>query len=157
MAQRKPTPIQAEIEIVDDDAAFGPRHPISRAILRPKVPTRSMMLAERQATAMQFQKDRAAFAITKSMEVHDHASAETTASLLYSKHLERGFGDDLNAEEKQFYVWMRQLIMHGSGAMTAEAIAALREMARDGQLPSDGVETWEWVLRVLQEKGLGLR
>ncbi len=157
MVQRKPTPIQADIELVTDDAALLPRNPISRAMGRPKVPTRSRMLAERQATAMQFQKDRSAFAITKTMEVHDHASAETTASLLYSKHLERGFGDDLSEDEAQFYAGMRQIAMNASGTMTAEAAAILAELAREGRLPSDDVETWEVLLRLAQEKLLGLR
>lgn len=157
MAQRKPVPIQPDIEIVADEVALVPRDSISRAMLRPKVATRSRMLAERQATAMQFQKDRSACAITKTMEVHDHASAEATASLLLSKHHERGFGDDLSEEEEQFYAWMRQILMNASGAMTADAAETLREMARDGQLPSTDVADWEWLLRVVQEKGLGLR
>jgi hypothetical protein len=157
MAQRKPTPIQADIELVTDDAALVPRDPISRAIQRPKVPTRSRMLAERQATAMQFQKDRSAFAITKTMEVHDHASAETTASLLYSKHMERGFGDDLSEDEAQFFAEMRQIAMNASGTITAEAAAVLAELAREGRLPSGDVETWEVALRIAQEKLLGLR
>lgn len=157
MVQPKPTPIHAEIELVTDDAALAPRDPISRAIQRPKVPTRSRLLAERQATAMQFQRDRSAFAITKTMEVHDHASAETTASLLYSKHLERGFGDDLSEDEAQFFAGMRQIAMNASGTMTAEAAARLAELAREEQLPSGDVETWEVALRIAQEKLLGLR
>lgn len=157
MAQRKPTPIQTDIELVTDDMALAPRDSISRAILRPKVSTRSRMLAERQATAMQFQTGRTTFAITQSMEVHDHASAETTASLLYSKHLERGFGDDLSEDETQFFAGMRQIAMNASGTMTAEATARLAELAREGQLPSDDVETWEVALRIVQEKLLGLR
>lgn len=157
MAQRKLIPIQPDIELVADEAALLPHNPISRAIQRPKVPTRARMLAERQATAMQFQKDRSAFGITKTMEIHDHAAAETTASMIYAKHLERGFGDDLSAEEAQFYARMRQIIMDTSGAMTAEAAEALRRMARSGQLPTDSVENWELALRLVQEKLLGLR
>lgn len=157
MAQRKPTPMQADVELVTDDMALAPRDPISRAILRPKVPTRSRMLAERQATAMQFQKDRSAFAISKTMEVHDLASAETTASLLYSKHMERGFGDDLGEDEAQFFAGMRQIAMNASGTMTAEAAARLAELAREGQLPSGDVETWEVLLRIAQETLLGRR
>ena len=61
MAQPKLIPIQPDIELVTDEAALLPHNPISRAIQRPKVPTRARMLAERQATAMQFQKDRSAF------------------------------------------------------------------------------------------------
>ncbi len=157
MAQRKPTPMQADVELVADDVALTPRDSISRAILRPKVPTRSRMLAERQATAMQFQKDRTAFAITKTMEVHDLASAETTASLLYSKHMERGFGDDLSEDEAQFFAGMRQIIMNASGTMTAEAAAVLTRLAHEGRLPSDDIETWEVLLRLAQEKLLGLQ
>ena len=157
MAQRKPTPIQADIELVTDDIALTPRDPISRAILRPKVPTRSRMLAERQATAMQFQTGRSAFAITKTMEVHDHASAETTASLLYSKHLERGFGDDLSEDEVQFFAGMRQIIMNTSGTITAETVTHLIELAREGRLPSDDIESWEVLLRIAQEKAFGIR
>lgn len=156
MAQRKPTPIQPEIELVSEVAALVAREPIARAIQRPKVPTRSRMLAERQATAMQFQKDRTAFAVTKTMEVHDHAMAELTLSLLHSRHLERGFGDDLSEDEAQFFASMRELIMNASGLMTAGAAKALIAMAQDAPLPSTGVADWELLLRLAQEKLLGL-
>jgi hypothetical protein len=155
VAQRKPTPIQPDIELVTDEAALAARDPISRAMLRPKVPTRSRMLAERQATRMQYRKDRTVFALTKTMDVHDHASAETTASLGFSKHLERGFADDLTEDEARFYAGMRQIIMDASGTMTAEAAATLIAMARDGRLPSDDVATWEVLLRWAQETLFG--
>jgi hypothetical protein len=156
MAQRKPipsepTPIYPEMDIVSDEAALDPLNPISRAIHRPKVPTRSRMLAEREATRMQFQKDRTAFAIMKTMEIHDHASAETTASMAYSKLLERGFAGDLSEDEAQFYASMRGIIMNASGTMTADAAEALIDMAKHGKLPSDDVENWELLLRLAQE------
>src|SRR4051794_14856045 len=156
MAQRKPipsepTPIYPEIDLVSDEVALAPPDPISRAIQRPKVPTRSRMLAERQGTRMQFQKDRTAFALTKTMEIHDHASAETTASLAYSKHFERGYAGELTEDEAQFYAGMRKINTDASAPMPAEAAAALIAMAKRGPLPSDDVETWEVLLRLAQE------
>lgn len=151
MEQRKPTPIQPVVAIVGDELGVSPSSPLSRAMGRPRVPIRAQLLAERQATAMEFRAERAKFAITKTMDVHDHSSAETTASLLLSKHFERGFAEgELTEEERDFYAVGRQLIMNASGDITADAAHTLRVMARDRGMPSADVSDLAVVIRWLQ-------
>jgi hypothetical protein len=149
MAQRNPTPITPDVDLVPSETALTARDPLSGAIQRPHVPTRTQLMAERQATAMLFQAARSALAISKSVEVVDHANAEATASLLYAHHLERGFGDDLTAEEREFFADMRQLAMDASGAIAGEAAEALRALARKRGLPSADVTRLDVVVRWL--------
>jgi hypothetical protein len=151
MAQREPTPIQQGVEIVSSDAAPVARDPLSRAVQRPHVPTRAQLMGERQATAMVFQTERSKLAITKTMEVHEHTTAEATASLLYSKHVERGFAEDeLTEDERHFYAVMREMILKDSVAISAEAAQRLRAMARDLELPSTDVSDLAVIIRWLQ-------
>ena len=150
MAQRKPTPMQPTVEIVSNDPAPLARDPLSNAIQRPGVPTRVQLMAERQATAMLFQAARAAFAITKGVEVVDHATAETTASLLYAHHLERGFGGELAEEEREFFAGMRRLTLDASGGIAGETAEILRAMARAHSLPSSEVTRLDAVIRWLR-------
>lgn len=150
MAQRKPTPIQTGIELVPDDLALPACDPIARAIQRPAIPTRTQLLAERQAAAMQFQTERSKFAITKNAEIHDHASAEMTASLLYAKHLEHGFGDDLTEQERTAFGWLRQDVLDTTVVMATDAAARLRAMARDRGLPVTDVTPLEVIIQWLQ-------
>lgn len=151
MVQRKPTPIQPAVEIVTNDASLVGRDPISGAIQRPNVPTRAQLMAERQATAMEFQTARSKFAITKTGEMHDHASAEVTPSLLFSKHLERGFvEDELTEDMRAFYASMRHILLDSSIAITTETAESLRAMARDLDLPPVDVTTWDVINRWLE-------
>jgi hypothetical protein len=148
MAQRNPTPITPDIDIVPGDVP-AVADPLSGAVQRPRVPTRSQLIAERQATAMLFHAARSALAITQGQGVVDHANAEATASLIYAKHLECGFGDDLTEEEQEFFAAMRQLTMHATVAIAGDAVETLRAMARSRGLPVDKVTRLDVVIRWL--------
>lgn len=144
--------LQAALEVLNTESVSVSGDPVTRAIQRPKVPTRSKIMAERQAIQMEFQTQRAKAAISKGMEVIDHGTAEMTESLLYSKHLERGFAGDLTDDEQAHFVAMRQVAQSLSHTISAEAAEQLRELARDSGLPSADVTDLDVVIRWLQEK-----
>ena len=147
MAQRKPVPINSAIDVVGDGDVALPRNSFAPARVRPRIPARTEVQFERQLIRQQFQKERTANAIRLAAELNDEATAEVTASLSYTQHLERGFGDDLTDEERDFYVTMKQLLINGTIAMTSDGVAALKEMAANGELPLEAVTDWDTFCR----------
>src|SRR3712207_2341155 len=103
MAQRKPVPINSAVDIVGDGDVALPRNSFAPARVRPHIPARTEVQFERQLIRQQFQKERSANAIRLGAELNDEATGEVTASLAFTQHQERGFGDDLTDEERDFY------------------------------------------------------
>jgi hypothetical protein len=152
VAQRKPqppTPIRPAVELVDE-TALQPAAPFAPARkAAPGVPTRTHLMFERQLIRMQFQKGRSAAATGLAADLLDGASSEVTASLLFSHHLQRGFGDDLSDQERAFFAEMTRLLLAGTSQIAAEAIERLKEMVAAGDLPgidvSDLDVLWRWL------------
>lgn len=149
MAQRKPVPIQSAIDVVTSDEVALARNAFAPARVRPHIPSRTEVQFERQLIRQHFQKERTANAIRLSAELNDEAVAEVTASLAYTQHLERGFGDDLSETERAFFATMKQLLITGTIGLTSEGIAALKEMAANGGLPDEAVTDWDVFCRWL--------
>lgn len=144
MAQRKPTSSQPVFQLVRNDATIIAPDPLSAAMHRHGVRPSIQLQAQRQAAAMELRAERAKFAISKTLEVHDYAAGEATASLLYVKHILRGFAaGELTEEEEQFYAAIRHMILEDSVAITTDTAATLRALARDLALPATTVARWE--------------
>lgn len=143
MAQPRPTPMTAAIELVDD-AALVESDPFADTNAWPDMSRRDQLMINRQLLAMAYRGFRGQFGITKAAEVHDHANAQVTASLLFSLHQERGFPEGtLSEEERAYFTDGRMHMIRATEGITGDATSDLRAMAHGLELPRTKVRWWE--------------